>query len=171
MVCYYHTDKPTVGQCKQCGKGLCKPCFDQAEGTCNECKSANMQQSEANMKMYEQILERKQKSRLAGVVIVGNFGFVSIALILSSVFIGETVDIQEVMEPLLAAYIFTAIFVGWLLIDRWQSSSNRVVIRVSVLGFLFKLFGAYMLGIAVWPFVTVIDTIRLIVLKLKKRKE
>lgn len=37
MKCFNHTDREAVGQCKNCGKGLCKDCFQQNGGICNEC--------------------------------------------------------------------------------------------------------------------------------------
>ena len=37
MKCFNHTDREAVGQCKNCGKGLCKDCFQQNGGMCNEC--------------------------------------------------------------------------------------------------------------------------------------
>ena len=37
MKCFNHIDREAVGQCKNCGKGLCKDCFGQNGGVCNEC--------------------------------------------------------------------------------------------------------------------------------------
>jgi hypothetical protein len=37
MKCFNHIDREAVGQCKNCGKGLCKDCFQQNGGVCNEC--------------------------------------------------------------------------------------------------------------------------------------
>ncbi len=41
MKCFNHTDRDAVGQCKSCGKGLCKDCFQQNGGICNECNHAS----------------------------------------------------------------------------------------------------------------------------------
>ena len=41
MKCFNHTDREAVGQCQSCGKGLCKDCFQQNGGICNECNHAN----------------------------------------------------------------------------------------------------------------------------------
>lgn len=41
MKCFNHTDREAVGQCQSCGKGLCKDCFQQNGGLCNECVHAS----------------------------------------------------------------------------------------------------------------------------------
>ncbi|MBR3115884.1 hypothetical protein IKF30_01510 [Candidatus Saccharibacteria bacterium] len=41
MKCFNHIDREAVGQCKNCGKGLCKDCFQQNGGICNECNHAS----------------------------------------------------------------------------------------------------------------------------------
>ena len=54
MKCFNHVDREAVGQCKSCGKGLCKDCFQQNGGMCNECvHNANSANFEEN---YNQLL-------------------------------------------------------------------------------------------------------------------
>lgn len=43
MVCYYHTDKPAVGLCKYCQRGLCSGCAAHA-GDSLACKGLHEQQ-------------------------------------------------------------------------------------------------------------------------------
>jgi len=37
MKCFYHEEKDAVGQCQQCGKGLCKACLIEHNGICEDC--------------------------------------------------------------------------------------------------------------------------------------
>ena len=42
--CYYHPERNPVGTCSECGKNLCKECFDQYEGICKDCASDIVEQ-------------------------------------------------------------------------------------------------------------------------------
>lgn len=37
MKCFYHEKKDAVGQCRECGKGLCKECVTKNSGICEDC--------------------------------------------------------------------------------------------------------------------------------------
>lgn len=37
MKCFYHENKDAVGQCKNCGKGLCKECITKYQNICQDC--------------------------------------------------------------------------------------------------------------------------------------
>lgn len=43
MVCYYHTDKPAVGLCKYCQRGLCSSCASRAADSL-ACKGLHEEQ-------------------------------------------------------------------------------------------------------------------------------
>lgn len=53
MKCFYHENKDAVGQCKNCGRGLCKECVIKHNGICNDCyfdnKAQNIDESHENI--------------------------------------------------------------------------------------------------------------------------
>ena len=53
MKCFYHESKDAVGQCKKCGKGLCKECVTKNNGICEDCyfdeKANNIDMSHENL--------------------------------------------------------------------------------------------------------------------------
>ena len=60
MVCYYHPEKPAVGLCKYCQRGLCKECGANA-GDSLACKGLHEEQVRAlEALMQKNILQSKR---------------------------------------------------------------------------------------------------------------
>ena len=60
MVCYYHPNKPAVGLCKYCQRGLCSDCAAQA-GDSLACRGLHEEQVKAmEVLMQRNILQSKR---------------------------------------------------------------------------------------------------------------
>ncbi len=60
MICYYHPDKPAVGLCKYCQRGLCSECAAHA-GDSLACKGLHEEQVRAmEALMQKNILQSKR---------------------------------------------------------------------------------------------------------------
>jgi len=60
LVCYYHQDKPAVGLCKYCQRGLCSDCVALA-GDSLACKNLHEEQVQAmELLMQKNILQSKR---------------------------------------------------------------------------------------------------------------
>ncbi len=60
MVCYYHSDKPALGLCKYCQRGLCCDCAAVVDD-CLACKNRHEEQVHAlELLMQKNILQSKR---------------------------------------------------------------------------------------------------------------
>ena len=85
MVCYYHADKPAVGLCKYCQRGLCVDCAAQA-GDSLACRDLHEEQVRALEALTQKnILQAKRlgSDYLRNAIFYGTLGFLFAAFGLS----------------------------------------------------------------------------------------
>lgn len=77
MKCFYHENKDAVGQCRNCGKGLCKECVINNNGICKDCyfdsKAENIDTTHENIFVA---LTNYKKSIIKSLVLGGIFGVI-----------------------------------------------------------------------------------------------
>ena len=62
MVCYYHPEKPAVGTCKHCQRGLCSDCAALVDDVL-ACKDQHEEQVYALEEMTKQNILKSQRTR------------------------------------------------------------------------------------------------------------
>ena len=141
MKCYYHTKEDAVGQCKRCGKHLCKDCFDffGTEHICYECG---------------QIQNLELRKTIIGQIITGSINLVAFIVGLIMFANGSNVGLVIfILSGLLPAWFATNKFYGLLYINEYG------VACFSFLRLLVKL----LLAAVISPVVLIVNTIMLIV--------
>ena len=77
MKCFYHEQKDAVGQCRNCGKGLCKDCTIEHNGICKDCyfdnKAENIDTTHENI--FVSLTDYK-KSIIKSLIIGGIAGII-----------------------------------------------------------------------------------------------
>ena len=72
MKCYYHNLIDVVATCRECGKHLCKECYDKGQkGTCNECFVTMHKETVVRNKKYHYSYIKKSLIALTVGVIIG----------------------------------------------------------------------------------------------------
>ena len=151
--CYYHPGFAPVGSCRQCGKNLCRTCFDQTQGVCHECRAANAQAHKS----------RRKTDALIDVIVAAVALSMIGSLVMYIVLIGG-VQSEEFGQRILQAiliYLIAGTIIGWRAINRWTHRDEKIVITWSIIGVILKLFAAYFVGAFTWPFVAIGSLLRL----------
>ncbi|MFW6282369.1 MAG: hypothetical protein ACOC1O_06270 [bacterium] len=115
MKCYYHPEKNAVSQCTECGRGLCKECFDYNENVCESC----------TIKIEKELKEMQKKSKeKEGKFIKKKIVYLIISFVLAGIFV------LNVYNPLNSFEEFTwTIF--FLLLLGSIPSGYRVMTRIT----------------------------------------
>ena len=119
MKCFYHERRDSAGQCKECGKGLCKECFQEHVGLCEECfyvehYRAVMEDSTA----YRTDLSFYRKNIIRA-IIGGAIGFAIITiLVIASGFFNDADSFESVIGLFIAFLLIACIPFGWSAITR-----------------------------------------------------
>ena len=72
MICYYHNKIDAVATCKECGKHLCKECYDNgSKGTCRDCLVFMRKESVVQNKEYHYSFIKKSLIALTIGAVVG----------------------------------------------------------------------------------------------------
>jgi hypothetical protein len=77
MVCYHHQSKPAVAQCAECGKGICKDCYDMygdsKTALCFNCTENSVKEHASDIMAFREQVKRNRTKMIAGGVIGGIF--------------------------------------------------------------------------------------------------
>ena len=76
MNCYYHPDKPAIGLCKHCQRGLCSDCAALVDDSL-ACKDRHEEQARALEEMTKQNILKSKRTRsdyLRNTIFYGIFG-------------------------------------------------------------------------------------------------
>lgn len=82
MKCFYHENKDAVGQCQDCGKGLCKNCITEYNGLCKDCyfKNRANQIDDVHASIDTQL--RNYRVDIIKSFIIGGIGFIIMLIFL-----------------------------------------------------------------------------------------
>jgi len=76
MACYHHTSKQAVGQCSNCGKGICKNCYDTYRGVCYDCAEKAADESLDEAMEFKSSVVMARKGMITGSIVGGVIGLV-----------------------------------------------------------------------------------------------
>ena len=92
MACYHHPEEQSVALCKECGKGICKDCFDtyasgigSNKALCFDCVEERVQQNIAEVDAFRSKVKRERTWMIVGAVL----GAILIGPMLASIAQGE----------------------------------------------------------------------------------
>jgi len=148
MRCYHHSSKQAVASCSECGKGICKDCYDSygagmgaGKALCFDCTEALVQENSAEIAAFRKILKFEWIAIAIGSVI-GLIAAISIAYMHSSENMGGRVDMRD--PDFLMMFLSNAFMFGWIGLG-FGSSIGR---------FIKSLFTVGLVGAFFWFFVS-----------------
>jgi len=83
-VCYHHPTQPSVANCKQCGKGICKDCYDSygagmgaGKALCFNCTEAMVKDSTNEIELFNQRVKSERLWMIIGMIAGAIFGIIA----------------------------------------------------------------------------------------------
>ena len=121
MVCFYHPDRPAIGICKHCQRGLCADCAALVPSTtlrpgddCLACKNRHEEQVRA----MEQLLQRNiLQSKRVGSVYLRNaifYGLVGVAFAGFGLWQLKWLGLQAVLFMVLGIFLLLAALMNFV---------------------------------------------------------
>ena len=113
MVCYYHPDKPVVGICKHCQRGLCSDCAALVDDVL-ACKNHHEEQVHALEEMTEQNILKSKRTRsdyLRNTVFYGTVGLLFTAFGISQI---QWLGLQGVVYAVIGLALLWAALANYL---------------------------------------------------------
>ncbi|MCC8069633.1 MAG: hypothetical protein LIO71_07785 [Ruminococcus sp.] len=161
MNCFYHEDRPVVGQCVDCGKFLCKECSSKYDTIiCDECYQKRVALQHQEEEEYHQTVSDAKKEivlRLVKSVVI----FLVALLITSSWF-------ESVGGKMFFAYFVAGFPYGLKAYNSLERSIRNVIIKyiynadgvsssISIISIILKLLVCFAIGGFCLPVVLVKD--------------
>ena len=82
--CYHHPSKDAVGQCRACGKSICKDCYDDygvsigeyaGQALCYDCTAELVAENVTEIGIFREIVKKERTGIIIGAVIAGSIFF------------------------------------------------------------------------------------------------
>ena len=141
MRCYYHNKIDAVAICKECGKHLCKECYDNgSKGICHECLVSMHKESVVQNKEYHYSFIKKSFIALTIGAVVGLFfamGMNATSKLQDNIIDASLRLMRYVIHPIILGYVGFSFYWG---LSFFSKVIKKIMVRKIILIFTWPAF-------------------------------